>query len=82
MRRKLKVKERIQDYADIDQCHHHWIIEAANGPKSKGMCKYCGEVRYFLNTMPNLDIPKRKSNPLDLPEVAKVKLNKESKSQN
>ena len=80
MSRKAKFKERVQDYEATEQCHHYWIIEAANGPKSKGMCKYCGEIKYFLNTMPDLNIPKRKNNPLDLPEVPAIELDGDSKS--
>ena len=32
------------------QCSHHWIIEIAQGPTSKGVCKYCGEEKEFLNS--------------------------------
>ena len=28
-------------------CVHHWIIETPSGPKSKGICKHCGEEREF-----------------------------------
>jgi hypothetical protein len=31
------------------QCAHHWIIEAAGGPTSKGSCRRCGAVKEFLN---------------------------------
>ena len=31
-------------------CIHHWIIEMATAPKSKGRCKYCKTVRNFSNT--------------------------------
>ena len=30
-------------------CPHHWIIELAIGPLSKGACKTCGEERLFRN---------------------------------
>ncbi len=33
----------------IDQCPHHWIIESAAGPTSKGVCQHCGESREFEN---------------------------------
>lgn len=26
-------------------CRHHWIIDDAKSPTSKGVCKKCGEVR-------------------------------------
>ena len=28
---------------------HYWIIKTADGPKSKGRCKTCGESREFAN---------------------------------
>lgn len=31
------------------KCSHYWIIETAHGPTSKGVCKYCGEEKEFLN---------------------------------
>ena len=31
-------------------CHHHWVIDAPNGPKSLGHCKLCGRTRKFLNS--------------------------------
>lgn len=31
-------------------CRHHWKIEAANGPFSKGVCKFCGAVQEFQNS--------------------------------
>ncbi|KKN04544.1 hypothetical protein LCGC14_1096250 [marine sediment metagenome] len=33
-------------------CQHHWVIESANGPSSKGHCKLCGDSRAFSNSMP------------------------------
>ena len=32
------------------QCRHYWIIEAAEGPTSKGVCKYCGAEKEFQNS--------------------------------
>ena len=31
------------------RCPHHWIIEPANGPLSRGVCQKCWEVREFTN---------------------------------
>jgi hypothetical protein len=33
-------------------CRHYWKIEEANGPRSQGVCQYCGKARYFLNYIP------------------------------
>ncbi len=30
-------------------CAHHWLIEPAIGPTSKGVCKLCGSVKIFMN---------------------------------
>ena len=45
MRQKVRVKEKAREYEHMakDKCYHYWIIEIANGPKSRGVCKYCGE---------------------------------------
>ena len=32
------------------KCKHHWVIEAANGPLSEGVCQRCGEARGFRNS--------------------------------
>jgi hypothetical protein len=77
---RRKVKEKIREYVASDQCRHYWIIEMANGPKSRGVCRYCGESRDFLNSMPDFTVPKRKKNPLDLPEMPEVELDDDSKS--
>ena len=30
-------------------CRHHWVIQAADGPVSPGLCQLCGETREFKN---------------------------------
>ncbi len=32
-------------------CTHHWVIDTANGPVSRGVCKLCQEVREFGNSI-------------------------------
>jgi len=32
-----------------NQCAHHWVIDGAGGPTSKGMCRLCGAERDFKN---------------------------------
>jgi hypothetical protein len=77
---KQRVKESVQKKHSDDQCHHYWIIEIANGPKSRGECKYCGETRDFLNAFPGFNPMKRKDNPLKLPELPDVEIDEDSKS--
>ena len=33
----------------LGPCRHHWLIEIANGPTSRGRCKRCGAERDFYN---------------------------------
>jgi hypothetical protein len=32
-----------------DDCRHHWVIEMAQGPTSRGRCKHCKSERDFFN---------------------------------
>ena len=80
MRHKVKTKEKPGEYVPGDQCHHYWVIEVAGGPESRGVCKHCGATRVFLNSIPDLTPVKRGKNPLDLPEMPGVELDKDSKS--
>tara|TARA_B100000749_G_scaffold280850_1_gene279274 strand:+ start:7276 stop:7461 length:186 start_codon:yes stop_codon:yes gene_type:complete len=34
------------------KCIHHWMIETANGPSSKGECNICGLSKTFDNSVP------------------------------
>lgn len=76
---RQRVRE-IDENINEDGCHHFWVIEIANGPQSRGACKYCGEIKDFHNSIVNLNDPRRKANPLNLPKMSKVKLDKGSKS--
>ena len=38
--------ELLNDFI-IATCTHHWVIAAANGPVSEGVCQRCGEARAF-----------------------------------
>lgn len=35
--------------SDAENCVHHWSIQAATGPQSKGECLNCGEQKQFQN---------------------------------
>lgn len=80
---RQKANEAEKNKMEEDQCHHFWVIEIANGPKSRGECKYCGETKIFHNSLASVaavNDPKRKVNLLELPKMSKVKLDKGSKS--
>jgi hypothetical protein len=48
MRNRNNVKEK-KTIVSTD-CRHYWVIEAADGPISNGVCKICGEKRKFYNS--------------------------------
>ena len=77
---RQKIEEKTEHQETGDQCNHFWEIEAANGPKSQGVCKHCGKTKEFLNAFPDFNPLKRKSNPLDLPELPEVEMDEDSKS--
>ncbi len=35
--------------ANESSCRHIWLIEPANGPRSRGTCKLCGMEKDFSN---------------------------------
>ncbi len=39
----------------VSTCRHHWIIETANGPTSRGVCLNCQESKLFNNSIVDLD---------------------------
>ena len=43
------------EFSTIVQCRHHWIIEAAEGPLSQGVCQICHEVKDFQNSIVDAD---------------------------
>ncbi len=50
-------------------CRHYWHIEAASGPKSRGVCKICGEEREFLNSWSSSDQAGKDVRVFDLPDM-------------
>ncbi len=82
MKHRVAVKEKEIELVPVGQCHHFWVIEEANGPKSPGVCKYCGQTKDFYNAIPDLSALKRngRGNPLHLPEIPKVDASKSGKS--
>ncbi len=82
---KQKVKERVQDKDQVKNnqaqtCHHFWVIDVANGPSSMGTCKYCGEKKEFLNAFPVFNPLRKNANPLALPKLSELEIDKGSES--
>jgi hypothetical protein len=55
---QTSVQTSIGDQRSIDTCKHHWVIDAANGPTSRGRCKRCGDERDFFNNPEDALIPR------------------------
>ncbi len=80
MRQKTRENEKLPEKKEKAICHHYWIIEVANGPRSVGTCKYCGETKEFLNAFPTYTPLRKNSNPLTLPRLPAVEIDEEDKS--
>jgi hypothetical protein len=79
---KENIKEtvHVQPEKEAQKCHHFWVIDIANGPSSLGKCKYCGEKREFFNAFPSFNPLRKNANPLALPKMRGVEIEKESES--
>ncbi len=80
MRQRIKEKEKISEEKVKATSHHFWVIEVANGPRSVGTCKNCGETMEFFNAFPTFNPLRKNSNPLALPKLPVVKIDEENKS--
>jgi hypothetical protein len=75
-----KVKVKVKTQTQQEACRHYWVIEVANGPVSRGQCKYCGASKDFYNTFPEFNPLKKGHNPLKLPEMPAVTVAGDRKS--
>ena len=71
------VRSELSDKVSTQVCPN---CSAEGHDSDAEFCKYCGENRDFLNSMPDLTAMKPNANPLELPKVPAVKLGKGSKS--
>lgn len=35
----------------VDPCVHYYMVEEAHGPKSRGVCRKCGDEKFFFNSI-------------------------------
>jgi hypothetical protein len=77
---KVKVADILENKVEEPACHHFWVIEVANGPRSVGKCKVCGKTKEFFNAFPDFNPMRRKGSPLDLPKLPEVEMDKDSES--
>ncbi len=47
------VADRVQE--NDSQCQHHWMIDIAGGPKSKGVCRICGAEQLLKNALDSVE---------------------------
>ena len=80
MKQRMKEKRNLRGKKEKQKCHHYWEIEVANRPSSLGTCKYCGETREFLNAFPTFNPLRKNGNPLALPKIPDVEIDRGSKS--
>ena len=80
MRQRTNEKEKLPAKQEKPACNHFWVIEVANGPSSLGTCKHCGEIKEFLNAFPTFNPLRKNSNPLTLPRLPNVEIDKDNKS--
>ena len=82
LKEKVAVQEKVQEKSpkEEEKCHHFWVIDVANGPSSLGKCKFCGEKKEFFNAFPTFNPLRKNANPLHLPKLQGVEMDKESHS--
>ena len=51
-------------------CVHYWLIDPAEGRISRGVCKFCGVKREFLNSIPEYSY-------FDMPGIKNTRIDKE-----
>jgi hypothetical protein len=69
---KVKEKEKASVQTQKEPCRHFWVIEVANGPASRGTCKYCGVKKEFYNAFPEFNPLKKGNNPFNLPKLGDI----------
>ena len=65
MSKAIVVERGEEQQEQLGQCQHHWLIEAAGGPTSNGVCRSCGAERQFRNYLDNAPWDNRESAPRD-----------------
>ena len=76
--KKILVKDKPEERVAEDECRHYWMLEIADGPTSRGVCKFCGAKKQFLNSIPGQsNMVKHHANPFELPEMPDVEFDEE-----
>ena len=67
-----KLKEASRETAAEKECRHYWIIDSAEGPVSRGVCKFCGTESNFSNSLPVAPYVKRNTDVFELPVLPEL----------
>jgi hypothetical protein len=73
-----KLKEEPEKLAKESNCRHYWVIEDAGGPTSRGICKFCGAEKEFLNSWPDSRAKEQNNQVFELPNLLDVDSDSES----
>ncbi len=67
------MRDRLKDVnmkpSKENECRHYWIIESAQGPTSRGVCKFCGVEKEFHNSWPGYSYAGKDARVFELPEL-------------
>jgi hypothetical protein len=73
-----QLKEEPEKAAKENNCRHYWVIEDAGGPTSRGVCKFCGAEKEFLNSWPDSRTKEQNNRVFELPKLLDVESDAES----
>ena len=65
---RYKLKEVSREPVSESKCRHCWKVESANGPTSRGVCKFCGAEKEFYNSLPDFTIVRRDTHVFEFPD--------------
>jgi len=68
---------KVEKSAVTTACRHYWTIEAADGPTSRGVCKFCGAEKEFLNFWPDASYKGKDARIFDLPDMLEDEIENE-----
>ena len=65
---RYKLKEATRERVSESKCRHYWKVESANGPISRGVCKFCGAEKEFHNSLPDFTIVRQDTDVFEFPD--------------
>ena len=62
-----KVKGAPSEPVIENGCRHYWVVESADGPSSRGVCKFCGARDEFCNWFSGFTLVRRGGRVFEFP---------------